>query len=171
MKCVFCLIAILSGCATLSKNTSNIELSAVEGLKMGQATAVEIKSSFGVPDQIVSLSDVEEMWVYFDHSAKTHYQRASFVIEKKEHIVQTAAWIPGPSDSVGEKSAVLKYFSSKASFEIRPLPLIAKHEISNEVVYVDSQKGVSVRVNEISHVVSVIGFSMAAATLTPPSQK
>ena len=168
-KFVSCLFIVLSGCATLQVPKSDIELTKIEHLQMGSTTSSELTKSFGKPDRVIPLSASDEMWVYLDRQEKNPYQRASFVIESKTHIILTAAWIPGSNDALRESDAALDHFNGKNSFEVRPLPLIAKHEISNELIYFNPKNGVSLRVNEAAHSTSVIGFELASAT--PPLAK
>lgn len=153
------------GCSTSSKESrlKILALSDIELLDIGKTQSADIKSSFGTPDRIASLSKNEEIWVYFDHGFnEPAIQRASFVIDKTTGILMSATWIPGESDPIHRQQYAPDHFKGH-SFVAKNTGLVAHHHYSDEVLYKDARSGVSLRTNSASRTVTAISFGPKSA--------
>ena len=154
----FLVLAIMVvGCATLGQRSSKVDLAAIEELQIGKTTGTDLRTKFGDPEQVISLSKNEDTWFYVDHRATEPFQRMSFVLDKEKNVLLTATWIPDERDAFSLKDAALAHFKS-ASFQIKEIGWVARHEYSDEAVYSNPGLGISIRVNQTSNSVIAIGF-------------
>lgn len=165
MKCLYLvfLVGLTAGCTVPAARfliQRDMNLAEVESLPIGKATGEELRKKFGEPEKVLT-SPAEVTWLYYGHGANTAYQRASFVLDKEKGLLLSAAWIPNEREALHIKEAALAYFNG-ANFQAKEVGWIAHHEYSSETDYSDPRQGVSLRVNETTHNVIMIGFSEKA---------
>jgi len=146
------------GCAAgVSRKNVPIELTTVENMLSRQVSGFEVRKLLGEPNQIRSQSGGFEIWLYYEEIAEGPVQKLSLILSKADDLVRSGTWIPSRQDSVSTMSGAFGYFKN-CSFKAQTGVANKSHFVSDEVLYMDSQKGISVLASKISKDVLAISF-------------
>jgi hypothetical protein len=141
--------------------SKDITLSDVEGVPIGKTTAKDLRTKFGGPQKVISISTQEEAWFYGKNLPDGFGEQASFVVDKNTGILMTSTWLPAPSNALSRQEVALSHFKN-IKFKVTDVGWIAHHEYSPEAHFDDLKSGVSLRINKVSHNVLAISFTRSA---------
>jgi len=164
MKAAIVLLTlILSACSSPRSTRENTNaarkfpLAKVENFTLGKTTHEELINFLGEPDQIISLSEKEEFWVYLEKEGEIKTQRLGLVLDKAQKVLLTTTWMPKPSDELHHKDKALSYFKG-SQFKVKDVGWIANHYYSDDKTYSDTKTGVSMFVYSSDQTVRSISF-------------
>lgn len=158
----------LSACSTaiLSSARHPITLSDLERLRPGRATVQELRNNLGAPEETITDSASEEVWVYDEPHGGLNWQRASFTIDTKTGEILASVLLLNESDPIHDLDQATRYFSA-SHFIIRDEGWSKSREYSDDTDYSDSVNGISMTVRRTRKTVSDIGFWQPSKTHAP----
>jgi len=149
----FLLLLISISCSHLPTNQHNINLSAVENLKIDETTMVQTEEIFGKPDISESLENGKVAWLYLE--GKIPSTRLSLVFKNQKLLASN--WFIDEGEKESDLSKIQDRYPSARFVKSEP-EWTNSHAAPNYVIYSDAKLKLEVILQKSSNKVSAIGW-------------
>ena len=149
MKYLFVLstsLMVLASCSSAPRvetQKPGLNFPTVEHLAYGQISGEAVRAIFGPPNEVVHLKmeyGGGDVWRYFE--AENHFDRLTLGVNPKTGIVTSATWVLNDGEPLQVTKNALDHFHD-SHFLVKDEGLIARHYYSDDKIFTDLEKGIS----------------------------
>ena len=140
---------------------------------MGSSTREETIALLGRPDEIVPLKQDlagNDAWIYYEGEGHQRAQRLGLVVDQKSGIVLSAVWSLRNGEPLNEKSAAISHFRD-SHFTSKEVGSTSSHSYSDDTIYQDRAKGVSLYIGGARKTVESISFGTPNVKARAPGNR